>query len=69
MLAPDKRQSEQSRCIKILSPAKSDSFDSAQIPIYIQGVVTLTRPVEPFATGIKIFDRRKITLIALFEVK
>ena len=29
-----------------------------------QGVVTLLVPVEPFATGIKIFDWRNFTLIA-----
>ena len=30
----------------------------------LQGVVTLIAPVEPFATGIKIFDWRNFTLIA-----
>ena len=29
-----------------------------------QGVVTFIRPVEPFVTGIKIFDTRKFALIA-----
>ena len=30
----------------------------------IQGVVTINSPVEPSATGIKVFDRRKYALIA-----
>jgi len=29
-----------------------------------QGVVTTNTPLEPFATGIKVFDQRKYTLIA-----
>ena len=32
--------------------------------VYIQGVVTLVAPVEPFATGIKIFDWQNFALIA-----
>ena len=30
----------------------------------LQGVVTYMSPVEVFATGIKIFDRQKVCLIA-----
>ena len=30
----------------------------------MQGVVTYMSPVEVFATGIKIFDRQKVCLIA-----
>ena len=31
---------------------------------YIQDVVTYMSPIEAFATGIKIFDRQKVYLIA-----
>ena len=31
--------------------------------MYIQWVVTLIRPVEPFVTGIKIFDSQKFTYL------
>ena len=34
-----------------------------------QGVVTFIAPVEPFATGIKIFDWLNFTLIALLHSK
>ena len=39
---------------------------TAHIPFsdLYQGVITLIRPVEPFATGIKIFDSQKFVLIA-----
>ena len=31
---------------------------------FLQGVATTNRPVEPSATGIKVFDRQNYTLIA-----
>ena len=40
------------------------SCDYIRIRNVQQGVVTFMRTVEPFATGIKIFDSRKFALIA-----
>ena len=44
---------------KDIVPSKSCGFG-----FIVQGVVTLIWTVEPSATGIKIFDRRKFTLIS-----